>query len=285
MHEDRISPKKQIRNKAVEEWENVLVTLEDNGIRVFPYEDTEYPEKPDAVFSRDWNSFHDNGTLILYPLKCSNRQIERRMDVIEKIAKEFEIKEIFSLADEEKNQKFLEGSGAIVFDHVNGIMYVCKSQRTNEELVHKVAEKLGFKPIIFEAVDKDKNPVYHADVVITIGSEWAVVCKEAFKYEEQLKLVEESLKSTEHDIISITRDQMACFAANCYEAVNNKGEKFIIMSQTAFNSYEKDQIKKLESYAKPLPCDIHTIESIGGGSIRCMSGDIRVPLLEKSFQQ
>ena len=282
MHEDRIISKMEIRKKAIEEWENFGNTLKDNGIEVITYDDTQFPEKPDAVFCRDWNSFHDDGTVILYPLKCKNRREERRPDVIEKISKDYYIKEIISLAEEAENGKFLEGSGAIVFDHVNKRMYACKSQRTNPELVERVSNKLGFKAYIFEAKDKNHIPIYHADVVVSLGSEWAVLCEESFEDPNQMLMIRESLEETGHKVVSFSMQQLGCFAGNCYEAINDKGEKLIVLSKTGYDSYSNEQKAILEIYAKFLPIDIHTIEYFGGGSARCISGDIRVPKLEKT---
>lgn len=194
------------------------------------YEDTEVPKKPDAVFCRDWNSFHASGLVILYPLRCENRRIERRIDVIEKLTEKFEIKEIFSLINEEESGKFLEGSGAIVFDHVHKRMYVCRSERTNDELVDKVAKKLGFTAFVFEALGQEDKPVYHADVVMTVGTQWAILCEESFINPKNLEEIKKSLDETGHEIIAISKDQMNHFAANCYEAANKSGDKFLVIS-------------------------------------------------------
>lgn len=273
--EDKINTKKDIRDKALEEWSNYLVILKSKCIKTFVYEDTVEPSKPDAIFCRDWNSFHDNGLVILYPIKCKNRRLERRSDVIEDIGKQYEIKEVFSLAYGEDNEKFLEGSGAIVFDHANHKMYVNESSRSNLELTQIVAKKLDYEAISFKAKDQNHKPIYHADVALTIGTDWAIICDDAFEDKQDLENIRHSLKETGHEIVSINFDQMNNFTANCFEAISEDNQRYIIMSETAVKTLKREQRDVLEKNCKIISVDIHTIEQ-NGGSIRCMSADIRL---------
>jgi hypothetical protein len=156
-------------------------------------------------------------------------------------------------------------------------MYVVKSKRTHPALVDKLANKLGFEAITFKCKDADGVDVYHTDVLMSIGENFAILCEESFVKPDELNFVKRSLKETGHEIVPITLKQMGSFAGNCYECVNENGEKFIIMSKSGYDSLDRNQVETLSKYAKILPLDIHTIEELGGGSVRCMSGDIRLP--------
>jgi len=221
--------------------------------------------------------------VILYSLKAENRRHERRLDVIQDLLEKkygYEVREIFRLDDEERNNKFLEGSGAVVFDNPNKRMYVVSSKRCHPDLIQKVKEKLGFDAYYFHCQDEDGIDVYHTDVLMSVGSTWSILCEESFIDSEELEMVKHSLIETNHEIISISLKQMGSFAGNCYEAINDKNEKFIIMSESGYKSLEPEQVETLSKHAKILPMNIHTLETIGGGSVRCMSGDIRLPKKE-----
>lgn len=263
-----------IKNNVLNEFENFSETLNNNGINTFVFDDTETPLKPDAVFPNNWISFHNDGKVIIYPMLAENRRLEKRNDIIEKLKEKFNIKEIIDLSYFENGNKFLEGTGSIVFDHKNQIAYASLSPRTNEIVLKKLCDILNYKPIVFHSYDLNGNEIYHTNVMMTIGENFAVVCLESINNEKEKNLIINSLQNSEKEIIPITIQQMYAFAGNMLELKNNSGENFVVMSQNAYNSLNSFQKEKFKQYAKLLPLNVNTIETIGGGSVRCMIAEI-----------
>ena len=267
-----------ITQKAIAEFELFAATLKNNGINVFVFEDTEFPQKPDAIFPNNWVSFHKDGTVILYPMLAVNRRAEKRMDIIESLKKSFVINAIKDLSVLENDNKFLEGTGSMIFDHQNRIVFACLSPRTSKELFEAIAEKIGFKPIHFYAHNENGVEIYHTNVMMSIGEGIAVVCTESITNKIERETVINSLIKTNHQIIDISIEQMNNFAGNMLMLKNNKGKNLMVLSSTAFKSLTAIQKKAIEKYCSFLPMQIDTIETIGGGSARCMIAEIFCPL-------
>ena len=174
----------------------------------------------------------------------------------------------------EAEGRFLEGTGSMVMDHDNKMIFAAVSERTNLSVLEKYAATNGYQAIAFLATDKDGYPVYHTNVVMALGSGFCILCEEAIEEEWELIAVRQLLESTGHTIIPITREQMHSFAGNMLEVKNSKGENILILSQTAFDSLRKEQKKMLEAYAELLPIAVPTIEQVEGGSVRCMMAEI-----------
>jgi hypothetical protein len=276
----------EIQNKALEEFNIFVGTLRDKNIEVIVFEDTEEPHKPDSIFPNNWISCHHDGTVILYPMHAANRRLERRGEFLIDLQKEyhFDIRQILDFTKHEDNDKYLEGTGSIVFDYVHKVAYANISPRTNLELLNEVTETIGYRLFTFDAVDKNGNPIYHTNVVMCVGEKFAVVCTSCIPADEEKKLLLESLQESGHEVIDISYKQLVQFAGNMMEVKNQVGEKYLIMSSRAHNSLDHQQIKRLEKYATLLPIKIETIEKYGGGSVRCMLAGIFLQRLQKEVE-
>lgn len=265
------------KHKITAEFDSFVEKLKANGVTVFVFDDTVHPPKPDAIFPNNWISFHSDGIAVLYPMYAENRRTERRSDVVEKLKETFNIKKIIDLSEYEQQRQFLEGTGSIVFDHENKFAYACLSPRTNKKLFTKITKQLAYKPISFHALDSEGKEIYHTNVMMCIGQEFAVICLDSIKNEAERKSVTDSLLNAEKEIIEISVEQMNNFAGNMLAVSSNKDETVLIMSEKAFKVLNNKQKKKLANYCKILPVSISTIEKIGGGSARCMMAEIFSP--------
>ena len=262
-----------VRQKASLEFETFASQLKSHGVNVFDFDDTPSPVKTDAVFPNNWISFHADGTVVLYPMLSANRRLERRADIIESLKDKFEITNIIDLSIYESENLFLEGTGSIVFDHSNKIAYAALSPRTDKELFLDLCEKLNYKPVIFTAHDRSGSEIYHTNVMMCIGEEFAVICLESITDESERANVFSKLATTGHEIVDITFDQMNSFAGNMLVMRND----LLLMSQSAFDSLTDPQKTALEKYCELLPLAIPIIETVGGGSARCMIAEIFLP--------
>ncbi|MCC6815471.1 MAG: amidinotransferase [Saprospiraceae bacterium] len=263
----------EIQRKSIDEFDAMVDLIRKVGIEVVVVEDTPTPIKPDAVFPNNWISFHQDGTVITYPMQSNNRRIERREDLIEGLLDKFYISRRYSLEVFEAKQQYLEGTGSMILDHVHKIVYACLSPRTDVRLLEHFSVLFNFKPVYFHSYNEEKVPVYHTNVMMALGVDFAIVCLDSIPIEERSLLID-SLQTTNKKIIPITLDQMNQFAGNMLQLQSRNGEKYLIMSQTAFLSLQKEQISELESLTKLLPISIPIIETIGGGSVRCMIAEL-----------
>ncbi len=266
--------KDELQQTALAEFDNMVQTLRNHSIHVIVIEDTKEPTKPDAVFPNNWLSTTPEGLVIVFPMYASNRRAEKRDDILEQLAKEFVVKDVQDWSEYEVEGRFLEGTGSMVIDHDEKMIFACISERTSMPLLEKFASANHYQAIVFLATDKNGNPVYHTNVVMAMGEGFCVLCEEAIEEEWELIAVRQLLESTGHTVIPITRDQMYAFAGNMLEVKNSNGENILVMSQAAFNSLRKEQKALLEAYAKLLPVAVPTIEAVEGGSVRCMMAEI-----------
>ncbi|WP_282036859.1 citrulline utilization hydrolase CtlX [Saccharicrinis aurantiacus] len=264
----------QIKDKSLLEFDEVVKQLRENFINVIVFDDTISPIKPDAIFPNNWASYHHDGKVLLYPMAAPNRRLERRMDIINSLSKEFEISEMIDLSHHEKKGKYLESTGSIIFDHVNKIAYACLSDRTNKELLLEVCDLLKYKPIHFNALDDKNKAIYHTNVMMCITENTAIVCLESIKDASEKKIVTDSLTESGHEIIDISLKQVKALAGNMLGVINKMGDRILVMSKSAHESLNTDQINNISEHSKILPLDVSTIEKIGGGSIRCMIAEI-----------
>jgi hypothetical protein len=267
-----------IGNKVKEEFENLKAQLFAKGIDVTVIDDTANPIKPDAIFPNNWVSFHEDGTVILYPMFAVNRRTERRLDIIETLKEKFEVKKNIDFSIYENENKFLEGTGSIVFDHAHKIAYACLSARTDKEVFIKLCDVLLYKPIYFTACDEAGQEIYHTNVMMCIAEKVVIICAESIVDKNEREIVLLSFKNTGHEIIDISFSQMNNFAGNMLALQTNTGKRLIALSQTAYNCLMAEQKDTIEKYYELLPLAIPTIETIGGGSVRCMIAEIFLPL-------
>lgn len=263
-----------ISKKALAEFDEMVDTLRAHDIDVIVIEDTTTPQKPDAVFPNNWISFHGDGTVVLYPMMAENRRLERLNPVLKSIQSTFSVQRVINLTDREKLNQFLEGTGSVVFDYWNKIAYACRSDRTNELVLKDLCKELGYKSIVFDAVDEMGRPIYHTNVLMCVGTRFAVVCLDAIKSEEDQESLLNSFSQTQHQVVAISYDQLLLFAGNMIEVLSKSGEPMVLLSEKAFQSLLPGQVNAISKHAEMIPLSIHTIEQYGGGSVRCMVAGI-----------
>lgn len=264
----------KLRKKSLEEFERFVKTLQDHEIDVLVIDDTEEPAKPSAVFPNNWISTSPEGIVSVFPMYAPNRRAEKREDILQLLSEKYKVADVQDWSEFEVEGKFLEGTGSMVIDHDNKVIYACHSPRTDVSVLEKYADANGYRAIVFLATDKNGQPVYHTNVVMALGEGFAILCEEAFEEEWELIAVKQLLDSSNHEIIRITREQMEKFAGNMLQVKNKKGEKFLVMSQTAHQSLTVEQADQLKKYNQLLPVHIPIIEQTEGGSVRCMMAEI-----------
>ena len=269
----------EIQRKALQEFNEFTNVLRDHDIEVVIFEDNLEPHTPDSIFPNNWISFHDDGTIILYPMMARNRREERRRDIFDSLSRyfHFRITKVIDFSFYENEDKFLEGTGSIVFDYMHKIAYANISPRTEITILNDLAKILDYQIVPFKAVDKNGQDIYHTNVLMCIGDEFAVVCEEAIPSKAEREKVRERLESTGHQVIPINYEQLYTFAGNMIQVRNHSDEKFIILSKNAWDHLKTEQLEKLATYGKLLPINISTIEKYGGGSVRCMIASIHLP--------
>ena len=265
---------KNIHQSALREFDSMVSVLREKQVDVLVINDTVEPQKPSAVFPNNWLSTSPDGKVFVYPMYAANRRKEKRADILQELVKDFIVKDVQDWSELEAEGRFLEGTGSMVIDHDNKLIYAAISERTNPAALEKFATANGFSAVVFLATDKNGYPVYHTNIIMTLGEKFCVLCEEAIEEEWELIAVKQLLESTGREIISITKDQMHSFAGNMIEIKNNAGKNILILSQTAFDSLSDEQKEKLTGYAELLPIPIPTIEAAEGGSVRCMIAEI-----------
>ena len=276
--QQRLSAGETIHDKALQEFNQLQQALSDVGVTVNVIDDTPQPPKPDAVFPNNWVSFHADGTTVLYPMMAVNRRYERRVDVVQQLHQRgYHVHAVIDFALHEAANQFLEGTGSLVLDRVHRMAYACLSPRTDIEVLGEFAQRLDYELVVFNALDAQGQPVYHTNVLMSIGSRFAVICSEAIAAHERAAVLH-ALQSTGHEVIDITMQQMYSFAGNLLELRNQDGEAVIALSQTALDSLSSMQLKQLKALGGQLvTVAIPTIEKYGGGSVRCMIAEVFLP--------
>jgi hypothetical protein len=270
-----------VNAKAQEEFDVFVKKLQAVGVNVVVIEDTVDPNTPDSIFPNNWISFHENGDVVLYPMFADNRRGERREDVLDILEENgFVINEIMDYTSAEEDGFFLEGTGSIVLDRENGKAYCALSPRADEELFIEFCEDFEFSPVLFEAfqtVDGERKLIYHTNVMLCIGDNFAVICAESIDDKKERKMVLDSLRGDGKEIILITEAQVNNFAGNMLEVLGADDRRYLVMSTSAYQSLTKKQIAQLEEHLTILNSSLDTIEACGGGSARCMMAEIFLP--------
>lgn len=256
---------------AREEFARLREALESRGIEVEWRSARGNREAPDAVFPNNWFSTHAAGRLVLYPMRSPTRRLERREEIIEELRARYP--EVIDLTAQESEDRFLEGTGSLVIDERGGIVYASESPRTDRRLVEEWAQQFDLDPFIFRATDAEGRAIYHTNVVMSVGSDWAVVCVEAVDPLDRSELLA-TLAETGHDTIDISLEQMQAFCGNVLELENDRGEKLVVMSDRAFHAFSDEQRAALSAHAELVHADLTTIETHGGGSARCMLAEL-----------
>jgi hypothetical protein len=271
----------EINQIAQREFDGFVSLLRKAGVEVIVIEDSEAPRKTDAIFPNNWFSTHEDGKVILYPMFSPNRRLERRKDILERLMQAgFVINEVIDLSFFEQDEQFLEGTGSLILDRVNAIAYACRSLRTHDVPLKYLGRLLDYKVVDFDAtqlIEDVHSPIYHTNVMMHVGSDIAVVCLDSLPNVSEKLALQQALESTGKKISPITPKQKFHFAGNMLEVKNQQGEKFTVMSKTAYDALSKAQIKTIEKYTKIITPEIPIIEKLGGGSARCMMAEIFLP--------
>jgi len=263
-----------IQQKALEEFNDLVAVLKKNKIDVTVVEDTLEPFTPDSIYPNNWISFHEDGHIILYPMFAANRRLERKDHVLEAIKNKFIVTGINNLSKYEDDQVFLEGTGSMVLDRDNKIAYANLSARTNEKLLNEFCSLTGYTPVTFKATDSKGVAIYHTNVLMCIADTYAVICLESIPDDEERQNVIVSLQRTNKEIIDISQQQLNSFAGNMLQVKNVDGELLLVMSSQAFNALTAAQIKALEKHNRIIHSSLLSIETVGGGSARCMMAEV-----------
>lgn len=273
--------KETVNARAQEEFDAFVNKLRMVGVDVIVVDDTVNPDTPDSVFPNNWISFHENGDVVLYPMFAENRREERREDILDILEeKGFVINEIMDYTSAEEDGFYLEGTGSILLDRENGKAYCALSPRADEELFIEFCEDFEYSPVIFEAfqtVNGERKLIYHTNVMMCIGDTFAVICADCIDDKKERKMVLDSLKGDEKEIILITEAQVNSFAGNMLEIKGADDRRYLVMSQSAHQCLTKKQIAQLEEHVTILSSSLDTIEACGGGSARCMMAELFLP--------
>ncbi len=269
-----------VQEKALQEFHSFVEKLKSNGVNVITIKDTINPKTPDSIFPNNWVSFHQDGKVVLYPMFADNRRLERREDIINQIKEQFDVKEIIDYSKIENENKYLEGTGSMIFDHDNKIAYGSVSLRLDEKLFRKFCAEFGFTPVVFhsyQTAGEERLPIYHTNVMMCVADKFVVICLDCIDDETERQNVIDSIKNSGKELIEISEDQMQNFAGNMLQVQNNSGEKFLVMSQSAYKSLKPEQVSAIEKYSEIIYSDLETIETNGGGSARCMLAEVFLP--------
>lgn len=264
---------------AQREFDALAATLREAGVNVVIVADTDEPHTPDSVFPNNWVSFHNDGRVVLYPMEAENRRTERRTEVIEQLSATgaFVVREILDLSGHEEAGHYLEGTGSMVLDRANHVVYACLSSRTHLDPLGEFAQRMDYDVVTFDAVDRDGASIYHTNVLMSIGEEIAVICAEAIVREEQRAAVLQRLAASGHELILLSYDQLKAFAGNLLELRSSDGKRVVAMSQQAYDALDETQIERLRASGNIVASDIRNIETLAGGSVRCMLAEIHLP--------
>lgn len=262
--------------RARAEFDGTVSVLRGEGLQVCVAADSPEPPKPDAVFPNNWVSFHEDGTVVLYPMRDPSRRRERNEALIDSVKRElgFVERRRYDLTGEERRGRFLEGTGSLVLDRARRLAYACRSPRTDEGLAREWAREMGYEPVVFDAASPDCTPVYHTNVLLWIG-ERICGCGLEWVDDAQRGMLESTLREAGRDLLRLDGAALRGYAGNMLELGSGPDASLLAASRTAWNSLSGAQRDQLEQAAcRVVLADIPTIETLGGGSLRCMLAEV-----------
>lgn len=266
----------EIQHNALKEFNLFTEKLKENKIKVITFKDNPTPFTPDSIFPNNWVTFHEDGTVVLFPMEAHNRRLERKKEIIEALREKhnYQIRHIIDLSQFENQNKYLEGTGSMIIDRENKLVYACLSSRTDKEVLDKFCSIFQYEAVTFTSTDANNFPVYHTNVMMAVGKNIAIICLESIKNKKERDLVTNHLTFTGKAIIEISLEQMHQFSGNMLQLVNTEGRLILVMSTQAYSSLTKDQTLAIIKHTDILHSDIRNIEAYGGGSVRCMMAEI-----------
>ncbi|MDC0629292.1 arginine deiminase-related protein [Flavobacteriaceae bacterium] len=270
-----------VNTKAVAEFDTMVKTLKNAGIQVIVVEDSKEFDTPDSIFPNNWISFHKNGTIGLYPMFAKNRRLERKASIIEAVEAEgFKIETVVDYTAAEDDGYYLEGTGSILLDRENQKAYCALSERADEELFIEFCEDFEYTPVVFSAyqtVNNKRELIYHTNVMMCLGTTFAVVCLASIDDKKERKNLLKHLHEDGKKVIEISEDQVNNFAGNMLQLKDTNDQSYLVMSQSALESLRPAQVQLLEAHATIISSKLDTIEACGGGSARCMMAEVFLP--------
>ncbi len=275
----------EVIEKAQVEFDTFVGVLQEAGIKVIVVDDRPQTDTPDSVFPNNWISFHASGTVVLYPMFAVSRRKERRDDILDILEENgFLIEHVIDYSPAERDDLFLEGTGSIVMDRVNQKVYCALSARAHEQLILEFSEDFHCTPVIFTAnhtVDGERCPIYHTNVMMCLGEDFAVICLDTIDDPEERQEVIAHLEGDGKEIVDITEEQMNNFAGNMLQVIGKDHQRYLVMSSSAYNSLTGQQLRTLQKYSTIIHSSLATIEAGGGGSARCMMAEVFLPVREE----
>lgn len=273
----RLSPV-EMRERALQEFDGFVARLREAGVDVMVANDSETPVKPDAVFPNNWVTFHQEGCVVTYPMYAPTRRLERSDAVIEQVLRQgYRSDRRLALEQYEQQNRFLEGTGSIIFDHHHRLAYACLSPRTDADLLEELCQDMGYRKVVFHSVDEKGQDIYHTNVMMALGETFVVICLDTVRDQAERKLLEDTFRETGKAIVDISSAQMNAFAGNMLQVRNTDGQTILVMSSQAYRALRPAQIEQLENHTRLLHAPIDTIETYGGGSARCMMAEVFLP--------
>lgn len=267
----------EAQKKALSEFDHMVAGLISNGIDVVVFQDTKDSGTPDSIFCNNWNSFHEDGSIFLYPMFAENRRKEIKEELLASISEKFQVNKTVLLRSWEIKNQFLEGTGSMILDRENNLAYASLSDRTHLRVLLDFANQSGFELVTFTAyqtANEMRLPIYHTNVMMCVGEGFSVICLDAIDDEVEKNKVQQYLLKTGKELIEISEDQCNQFAGNMLQLMNREEKRFIVMSESAYQSLTNQQVDKLSKYGGLLHYSLDTIEKFGGGSARCMMAEI-----------
>lgn len=271
-----------IKENAIREFDEMVRLLSEVGnVELIVLEDSEIPPKPDAVFPNNWFTTHHCGKILTWPMFSPLRRQERRKEVLDLLKKKFEVAEVLSFEQYEADNKFLEGTGSLVLDRVNRIAYACLSERTHPDVLAEFGRKMDYSVVAFQAVDEKHKPIYHTNVVMSVGDRFVIICLEAIPDMSEKEKLLQHFEATRKEVIDMSFEQLQSFAGNILQVLNKNSAYVIIISESGFHSLSPLQKEALARHGEIIVIPLNTIETYGGGSARCMLAEIFLPPLAK----
>ncbi len=267
--------------QAQKEFDDFVEKLTSKGVHVVVLNDTTEFDTPDSIFPNNWISFHENGTVAIYPMFAQNRRLERREDVLVVLEKQgFKISDVVDYTEAEAEEVFLEGTGSLLLDRVNRKPYCSLSPRADESLFIEFCEDFEYFPVVFTAnqtVNNERVAIYHTNVLMCLAEAFAVICLDAIDNKKERKNIVKHLREDGKEIIAISEKQMNSFAGNMLQVKGSENILYLVMSTSARNALTNKQLVAIEKYCAIIDSNLDTIEACGGGSARCMMAEVFLP--------
>ena len=267
-----------VERRAQREFDALALALERANVRVHRFDGQRETRLPDEVFPNNWLSLHADGTAVLYPLLAPSRRRERRKDVLSTLELlGYHIERVVDLSALEERGQYLEGTGSLVLDRAQRVAYACLSPRTHLTALAEFGRALDYEVIAFHAVDGLGRPIYHTNVVLSVGTRFAALCTSAIRDRDERRRVCASLESSGHELIELGDDELESFGGNLLELGDGAGN-VIALSAAALAAFATPTRRALERHGRLIAVDVATIERVGGGSVRCMLAEVALPL-------